>query len=63
MKINKEKSLMIPGTFMTISGDDIATTTSYVADFLDDFEPVLLVVVGVGIALIVVGVLVSVFKK
>jgi len=54
---------MIPGTFMTISGDDIATTTSYVADFLDDFEPVLLVVVGVGIALIVVGVLVSVFKK
>jgi type II secretory pathway component PulF len=56
-------TIIFLGSFFSISGDDVATMTAYTGDLLESFEPILLAIVGVGLALIVVYTLISIFKK
>jgi F0F1-type ATP synthase assembly protein I len=49
-------------TFLTISGENITTMLGYTTDLLTDLNPLLLIVVGVGVGIFVFWAIVNAIK-
>ncbi len=49
-------------TFLTISSENIATMLGYTASLLSDLNPLLLIIVGVGVGIFVFWAVVSAIK-
>lgn len=51
------------GTFFTFSEGDITSVIGYMTDLFSDFSPVLLLIVGVSVAMLVIGFIIRAFSK
>lgn len=52
---------MIFGTFLTISEANMTTLIGYMSDLFSDLSPLILLIVGVGVAMLVVGFIIRAF--
>jgi hypothetical protein len=50
------------GTFLTITGDMMASTTGYVKDVIGDTSPIWILIVGIGAGLIIFEVIVHAIR-
>lgn len=57
-----EIKLFMFGTFITITGDMVASTTGYIRDMITDTSPIWLIIVGVGAGLIIFEVIVHAIR-
>lgn len=55
-------AILLTTTFFTFSGDDVATMTGYITDFLGDFTPLLLPIIAVGVGLIILTVIIKALR-
>ena len=53
---------MFLGTFFTITNDNITAMLGYVADFIEDFTPLLLPILAVGLGILIIWAIVSAIK-
>lgn len=51
------------GTFFTISEGDMTTMIGYIGDLFTDLSPLLLLIVGVGVAMLLIGFIIRAFSK
>jgi hypothetical protein len=51
------------GTFLTITGDDIATMTGHTSDLISDLTPLLLPIIAVMLGLLIFWAIISALKK
>jgi len=54
---------MIFGTFFTFSEGNITSIIGYMSDLFTDFSPVILLIVGVSVAMLVIGFIIRAFSK
>lgn len=54
---------MIFGTFFTLSEADMTAIIGYMSDLLSDLSPLLLLIVGVSVAMLVIGFIIRAFTK
>lgn len=54
---------MILGTFLTISEGNMTTLIGYMSDLFSDLSPLILLIVGVGVAMLVVGFIIRAFTR
>lgn len=54
---------MIFGTFLTIEEADMTAIIGYMSDLFTDLSPLLLLIVGVGVAMLVVGFIIRAFSR
>lgn len=50
-------------TFFTFSGEDITAVIGYMSDLFTDFSPVILLIVGVSVAMLVIGFIIRAFSR
>lgn len=50
-------------TFFTFSEADITSVIGYMTDLFTDFAPVLLLIIGVAVAMLVIGFIIKAFTK
>jgi F0F1-type ATP synthase assembly protein I len=50
------------GTFLTITGDMVASTTGYMRDMINDTSPIWIIIVGIGAGLIIFEVIVHAIR-
>lgn len=51
------------GTFFTISEGNITSIIGYMSDLFTDLSPLLLLIVGVGVAMLLIGFIIRAFSK
>lgn len=51
------------GTFFTISEGNITAIIGYMSDLFTDLTPLLLLIVGVGVAMLLIGFIIRAFTK
>jgi len=54
---------MILGTFLTISEANMTSLTGYMSDLFTDLSPLILLIVGVGVAMMVIGFIIRAFTR
>jgi len=54
---------MMAGTFVTISEADMATILGYMTDLFTDLSPIILLIVGVAVAMLVIGFIIRSFSR
>jgi hypothetical protein len=54
---------MILGTFLTITEGNMTTLIGYMSDLFEDLSPLILLIVGVGVAMLVVGFIIRAFTR
>jgi len=54
---------MIFATFFTFSEGNITSVIGYMTDLFTDFSPVILLIVGVSIAMLVIGFIIRAFSR
>lgn len=53
---------MILGTYLTISADNIASTTEVVADLFDDLKGLVFLVIGLSIGFAILATIIDIFR-
>jgi len=51
------------GTFFTISESDMTAVIGYMGDLFIDLSPIILLIVGVGVAMLLIGFIIRAFSK
>lgn len=51
------------GTFFTITEGNITTMIGYIGALFTDLSPLLLVIIGAGVAMLVIGFIIKAFTK
>ena len=54
---------MIAGTFFTISEADMTAIIGYMGDLFTDLSPIILLIVGVAVAMLVIGFIIRSFSR
>jgi len=54
---------MTAGTFFTITGEDMTAIIGYMRDLFTDLSPIILLIVGVAVAMLVIGFIIRSFTR
>lgn len=54
---------MIYGTFFSLATPEMSSIIGYMGDLLTDLSPLLLLIVGVSVAMLVIGFIIRAFNK
>jgi len=54
---------MTAGTFFTISAEDMTAIIGYMSDLFTDLSPLILLIVGVAVAMLVIGFIIRSFSR